>query len=702
MALIQGTDGPENLHGTEFDDTIIGKKGDDLLFGLGGNDLFQFYAGHGQGSSAPIDAAPAGGDGADSIDGGSGSDTFEVTGDWLNYLYVLGGHIFDTMRYSLNAGNGGSAVFTRSATETFPINNGASQQASIQQSSVVLVSVENFSFLGTHIDNPSPHAVDDRFVVGDLSSTGMTGQVFLDGGIGNDLFQSTGPTPIFAVGGDGNDSLIGGSGNDTLDGQEGNDTLFAGGGANLLRGGQGFDELYGGSGSDILDGGVDNDILHAGNGGNILLGGEGHDSLYGGAGGDSLYGQDGNDTITAGSGVQTLLGGLGDDIYFSDNPSNTIFEQANEGYDTVYTRANALMLAPNIEKLVFIGSGNFIGAGSDGDNWIQGGNGNDYLIGFGGNDLLYGAGGYGNSLQGGTGDDTYIVDNPGDTLVESANEGHDLVVVMLASFTLAQNLEDLRHVGTSAFTGTGNQLDNVIWGTIGNDHLIGLGGNDTLDDGGDGINLLEGGAGDDRYIVASSADTIVELAGQGHDTVETSLATFALPDNVEDLTTTGNNVSFAGNELNNVIRLLGGSGGSVDGRAGDDTLIGGAGNDVLSGGYGNDTLNGGLGSDELAGGGGADHFVFATTAGPGDLIHDFSHAEGDKIDVSQIMNALGPIGDDPFGNGVLTIQPMAFGGGTATQVLLDLDGSAGPGSATTLFLALGGGAVVNQSDLIIT
>jgi len=198
MALIQGTDGPETLSGTEFDDTIIGKKGDDLLFGLDGNDLFQFYAGHGGQANGGIDAGPSGGDGADFIDGGSGRDTFEVTGDWLNYLYVQGGHIFDTMRYSLYAGNGGSAVFTRSATETFPNGGGT-----ISQSSVVLTSVENFSFLGTHIDNPSPHAIDDTFYVYDLSSTGVTGQVFIDVGIGNDIVISEGPTPIFALGGEG-------------------------------------------------------------------------------------------------------------------------------------------------------------------------------------------------------------------------------------------------------------------------------------------------------------------------------------------------------------------------------------------------------------------------------------------------------------------------------------------------------------------
>jgi hypothetical protein len=95
--------------------------------------------------------------------------------------------------------------------------------------------------------------------------------------------------------------------------------------------------------------------------------------------------------------------------------------------------------------------------------------------------------------------------------------------------------------------------------------------------------------------------------------------------------------------------------------------------------------------------------VFAATTGAADLIHDFSHAEGDRIDVSQILSSLGPIGANPFGNGVLTIQPTVFGASTpATKVLLDIDGSAGPGAAITLFVALGGNAVVTQNDFILT
>jgi Tol biopolymer transport system component len=65
-------------------------------------------------------------------------------------------------------------------------------------------------------------------------------------------------------------------------------------------------------------------------------------------------------------------------------------------------------------------------------------------------------------------------------------------------------------------------------------------------------------------------------------------------------------------------------------------------NDVIHGGAGDDTVIGGAGADVLYGGDGADRFVFlhksdSSLAPKGrDTIMDFSHAEGDRIDLSAI------------------------------------------------------------------
>jgi VCBS repeat-containing protein len=132
-----------------------------------------------------------------------------------------------------------------------------------------------------------------------------------------------------------------------------------------------------------------------------------------------------------------------------------------------------------------------------------------------------------------------------------------------------------------------NDKADVLIGGEGNDILFGQGGNDILD-GGAGNDILFGGAGDDML-----------LGGLGDD------------------------------------QLYGGSG--------NDTLYGGAGNDTLSGGLGNDILVGGLGNDILKGDAGADIFTWQqgdTTAGAiaKDYVVDFSKAEGDKLDLSDLLD----------------------------------------------------------------
>ena len=67
-------------------------------------------------------------------------------------------------------------------------------------------------------------------------------------------------------------------------------------------------------------------------------------------------------------------------------------------------------------------------------------------------------------MEGGDGDDTYMVERVGDVTVEEANKGRDLVK-SLVTHTLAANLEDLSLEGPGRIEGTGNGLANVITGT---------------------------------------------------------------------------------------------------------------------------------------------------------------------------------------------------------------------------------------------
>lgn len=71
---------------------------------------------------------------------------------------------------------------------------------------------------------------------------------------------------------------------------------------------------------------------------------------------------------------------------------------------------------------------------------------------------------------------------------------------------------------------------------------------------------------------------------------------------------------------------------TLQGRDGDDWLRGKGGSDIMDGGPGRDVLAGGSGADILTGGSGADRFVYGRVSDTkGDIITDFSHAQGDVI-----------------------------------------------------------------------
>ncbi|MBG1268751.1 hypothetical protein [Nostoc sp. WHI] len=258
-----------------------------------------------------------------------------------------------------------------------------------------------------------------------------------------------------------------------------------------------------------------------------------------------------------------------------------------------------------------------------GNDTLQGLGDNDTLDGGDGNDSLDGGTGD-DSLIGGKGNDTYTVDTIGDTIIESASAGTDLVKSSV-SWLLGANLENLTLSGSSVINGTGNSFNNILIGNTaantlsgengndnligdsGNDALLGGAGNDTLD-GGAGTDSLNGGIGNDTYIVDNLSDTIIEGLNAGTDLVNSSVS-WVLVNNLENLTLSGSSVlNGTGNSLNNI--LIGNTGANIlNGVDGNDSLIGGSGNDALLGGAGNDTLDGGAGTDSLNGGIGNDTYI---------------------------------------------------------------------------------------------
>src|SRR5262249_10457683 len=176
-----------------------------------------------------------------------------------------------------------------------------------------------------------------------------------------------------------------------------------------------------------------------------------------------------------------------------------------------------------------------------------------------------------------------------------------------------------------------------LFGQSGNDTLLGKGGadflfggadNDVLT-GGDGDDQVFGEAGNDRMIWNPGDDTDLNEGGDGVDTVEVNGGNGA---EVFTVTANGTRVRFdrinpapfsidIGTTENLVLNMKGGNDSfsatgnlatliklTVDGGAGNDTILGSNGDDTLLGGDGNDFIDGNQGNDLALMGAGDDVF----------------------------------------------------------------------------------------------
>lgn len=308
--------------------------------------------------------------------------------------------------------------------------------------------------------------------------------------------------------------------------------------------------------------------------------------------------------------------------------------------------------------------------GTDGDDSLFGGNGMDVLTGLGGNDTLDGGNGK-DTMSGGAGNDIYIVNQPNEVITENPDEGDDTVFSRV-TFTLGANLENLTLTGGIPAKGFGNELDNVLTGNNSKNVLVGYAGDDTLDGGG-GADVLNGGAGNDVYIV-DSGDKIIDSAGI--DTVQASFS-YTLAANLENLALTGTaDINGTGNALGNAI-------------------TGNAGVNILTGLGGDDTLDGGAGADTLIGGSGADTFLFkaATAFSSVDTVTDFNAAEGDKLDLGDLLTSFDPV------TMALTDWVRISDSGSDSIVEVDRDGL-GAGFSFTQIATLSGVTGLTDEDAL--
>jgi Ca2+-binding RTX toxin-like protein len=213
-----------------------------------------------------------------------------------------------------------------------------------------------------------------------------------------------------------------------------------------------------------------------------------------------------------------------------------------------------------------------------------GGSGNDVLEGRGGGDVLNGGSGFDfASYESSPGAVTVTLQDvslqTGNITQAAVAQGADATGDTLVSIEGLIGSKFADHL-------TGNSLNNVLAGGLGNDILNGKGGIDTVDSSQD--HFFDGGDTADRAVVhlglngASGTGEKFDANLDLHTlTVSYKLDSTDTLISIENVTGTNGPDEIVGNEQANVL----------DGRNGNDTLDGGLGDDLLIGGLGIDTVS---------------------------------------------------------------------------------------------------------------
>ncbi len=561
----------------------------------------------------------------------------------------------------------------------------------------------------------------------------------VNGGDGNDQI----------VGGDGNDVLIGGDGNDFIDGSLGNDVAFLGAGNDTFRWdpGDGSDTVEGQAGNDTLrftgsDAGESFDV--AANGSRVRLSRDlGNVTMdLNGIEGINLNAQGGADTVTvndltgtdvnhlnldlsagaapgvgdgqpdtvivtgtndadniqvAGAGSNFTVSGLPADVAVSgsEGANDQLVVNAQGGADFVSAFG---LPADTVQLTVNGGDGNDQIVGGDGNDVLIGGDGNDFIDGSLGNDVAFlGAGndtfrwdpGDGSdTVEGQAGNDTlrFTGSDAGESFDVAANGSRVRLSRDLGNVTM--DLNGIEGINLDAEGGADTVTVNDLTGTDVNQlnlRLQGAAGSGGGNDEADAV-VVNGTLGDDAIQVVTAGDgSIITVAGL-FPVVNITVAA-GTNDELTINALGGNDLVDASNLPANLIEL------TLNGGAGNDTILGSQGNDLVNGGPGNDMAsmgagddtfvwNLGDGSDVVDGGTGTDTMLFngSNTSEQFDVSANGRHVRFTRnianivMDLSAVeaidLAALG-------GADVITVNDLT--GTELTQLNVDLSSGAAPG-----------------------
>jgi Ca2+-binding RTX toxin-like protein len=575
-------------------------------------------------------------------------------------------------------------------------------------------------------------------IQGDVPTVGATTLIRIDGAVGVDtiaLDETNGALPAAELtGGIGNDSLTGGSGNDTfvwnpddgndtIEGQAGTDELlFSGSDASeniniSANGGRvQFSRDVASVTMDLNDverinvnalGGADNVVVNDLSGTDVTQ--VNLDLRASGGGGDgaadtvTVNGTQGDDVVTVAgdaSGV-TVTGLQGTvSIVFAEAANDRLVLNGLGGEDVIHAGA---LGADGIQLTINGGLGEDILFGGAGGDLINGGDGDDIVVMGAGNDTFVWNPGDDNDIIEGEAD-TDTLEFNGASIAESigisANGGRVRFTRNIAAVTM--DLNDVEQINVSALGDADSVVVNDLTGTDLTEVNVDLAG------------TLGGSSGD------GAADTVAVNGTGGVDTITvtgagTAVSVTGLPATVAITNAEGANdtlvVNGGGGEDQisattlpaGVVRL------TLDGGAGDDTLLGSQGADTLRGGAdhdlvlgdngndtaflgsgddifewnpgdGNDTIEGEAGTDTLLflGSGASESIDIAANGGRVRFTRDIASVTLDLDDVERInVNALG---------GADSVVMNDLTGTDVTEVNLDLraSGGGGDGAADTV------------------
>jgi VCBS repeat-containing protein len=284
---------------------------------------------------------------------------------------------------------------------------------------------------------------------------------------------------------------------------------------------------------------------------------------------------------------------------------------------------------------------------------------NEMFVGTDANDVMRGTV-YGDTFSGGDGNDTYVVNNAADKVVENVDAGEDTVQASV-SYTLGANVEDLLLSGHNDIDGTGNELNNLIVGNSGANVLSGLAGDDMIR-GGSGADTILGGLGDDNLDGGNGNNDTASYAGASG-AVTVSLAATGYQDTGAD---------------------------GFDKLVNFENLTGSGFGDTLTGSSTRNVITGGGGADIISGGGALDTFVYTAASdsafGAADRITDLTNSE--KIDLSAIANDFTIVSS--FDGHAHEIT-LAYNSGTqVTTISIDMNGDGDATDAGDMQILLNG------------